>query len=137
MATKILLRLLPLVITAILTLFCCGCKTRYVAVPEYHFRDSTKMVYQRDSVFLHDSIYINTETKGDTVYRTKSVTKYIYRDKWRTDTMLVEKRDTITRVVPPERDAQKSDTSWLDYVARCIALLTVGLAVGWIAKSRA
>lgn len=60
---------------------------------EYVYRDRVV----RDSLYLHDSIYVKEYVKGDTVFSQKYVYKYIYKDKYRTDTLLREVHDT-TRI---------------------------------------
>jgi len=69
--------LLGLMILGMLT----SCKTKYVAVPEYH----TEYVYRTDSFELRDSIYMRDSIyvikRGDTVTMYK--TRYIYIDRWR------------------------------------------------------
>ena len=70
----------------------CSCKTtKYVTVPEYHLRDTTKMVYQRDSIYSRDSIYVFA--KGDTVYHEHFNTKY--REFYHSDTLSVVRADSI------------------------------------------
>lgn len=94
--------MLMLVVTVILITSLTGCRTtQYVEVPrtEYVYRDS------RDSIYLHDSIYIREQVKGDTV----TVLEYRYRDRFRyvRDTLVV--RDTVTVYVP--HDVVKVDHS--------------------------
>lgn len=48
----------------------------------------------RDSLYFRDSIYVKEKIKGDTVYVDKFVYKYIYKDKFRTDTLIREVHDT-------------------------------------------
>lgn len=79
-----------IVVCAIISL--CSCTTtRYVTVPEYHFRDSTKLVHVRDSIFHRDSIYMYT--KGDTVYHEHYST--IYKEHYYSDTINNVYRDSI------------------------------------------
>ena len=60
--------ILLLVALALIASAVCSCTTtKYVTVPEYHLRDTTKMVYQRDSIYSRDSIYMYT--KDDTIFR--------------------------------------------------------------------
>lgn len=58
---------------------------------------------QRDSVILRDSVWQKEYIKGDTVYLDKYVYKYIYRDKYQTDTVLREVHDTTQVQVPVEK----------------------------------
>ena len=80
------------------TLLLSGCKTtEYVKVPVETIRTEYKV--QKDSIYLHDSINVYTETKGDTVYITKL--KYKIKETFKTDTIL--KRDSIPVIVEVEK----------------------------------
>lgn len=60
-----------------------------------------KAIWQRDSVYKRDSIYIYD--KGDTIttyvektlYKWRTHTDTVYRDRWRTDTLYIERTDSI------------------------------------------
>ena len=79
----------------------CSCKTtKYVTVPEYHYRDTTKTVYQRDSIYQHDSIYMFT--KGDTIFREHFKVKY--REFLRHDTLSLVRADSIRVPYPVVKD---------------------------------
>ena len=82
----------------IFTLLLSGCKTtEYIKVPVETVRTEYKV--QKDSIYLHDSINVYTETKGDTVYITKL--KYKIKETFKTDTIL--KRDSIPVIVEVEK----------------------------------
>lgn len=72
-----MLWLLGLIILGMLS----SCKTKYVAVPEYHEVVVNKhdTLVARDSIYVKDSFYV--EKSGDTVTMYK--TRYIYIDRWR------------------------------------------------------
>lgn len=61
-----------------------------------------RAIWQRDSVYKRDSIYIYE--KGDTVtkyvektlYKWRTRTDTVYRDRWRVDTLYIERTDSIT-----------------------------------------
>ena len=90
MNNKLIGLLWAIVVCAIISL--CSCTTtRYVTVPEYHYRDSTKLVHVRDSVFHRDSIYVYT--RGDTVYHEHYNT--IYKEHYYSDTINNVYRDSI------------------------------------------
>jgi len=91
-----------LLLAAVVSLLA-GCRTKYVAVPEVHTRDSIVLRLQRDSIFLHDSVYVNTFTKGDTLYIYKEKTTYLYKDRLRIDTVSVAKTDSVSVVVEVEK----------------------------------
>ena len=80
------------------TLLLSGCKTtEYIKVPVETIRTEYKV--QKDSIYLHDSINVYIETKGDTVYITKL--KYKIKETFKTDTIL--KRDSIPVIVEVEK----------------------------------
>ena len=80
------------------TLLLSGCKTtEYIKIPVETVRTEYKV--QKDSIYLHDSINVYTETKGDTVYITKL--KYKIKETFKTDTVL--KRDSIPVIVEVEK----------------------------------
>lgn len=74
-----------------------GCKTKYVAVPEYHnvYVEKHDTLIARDSIYEKDSIYI--VKNGDTVtayrdriyYRDRWRDKIVYRDSIKTDSVRV------------------------------------------------
>ena len=79
-----------LLLILLLTLVSCKTKTVVVTVPEVR----TEYIVKRDSVHLHDSIYVQDSTMfaqlGDTIRIEKWHTKYV--DRWRdrvvTDTLI-------------------------------------------------
>lgn len=93
----------------------CGCKTKYVSVPEYHEIVKVKhdSIFSRDSVYLHDSVF--TERKGDTVFVSKWRTKYVdrFRDVVRVDSFI--KTDSIPVPMPVERKLTKWESFCIDY----------------------
>ena len=85
-------------IILLFTLLLSGCKTtEYIKVPVETVRTEYKV--QKDSIYLHDSINVYIETKGDTVYITKL--KYKIKETFKTDTIL--KRDSIPVIVEVEK----------------------------------
>lgn len=113
-----------------------GCTTvRYVPVVE-HSTDTVQITkQQRDSIWLHDSIYMHEYQHGDTTY--------ILRDRWHTkyiesishDTTYISKRDTIPCPYPVEVEVEKKLTWWQRFrisMASVIIwfLLIWGIALG-------
>jgi len=117
-----------------------GCKTKYVAVPEWHYRDSVRTQYVRDSVTLRDSVFVAQYVKGDTVYRDKVRTQYLYKHIDRRDTVLVERRDSVPYPVEKKVTEYKYRTRWYDKVCRVVtpaALLAGGLWLfAWCVRRR-
>lgn len=117
--------LLVIILIGLLT----SCRTKYVAVPEWH----TEYVYhsdtllQRDSFYVKDSVFI--EKNGDTI--TIHKTSLQYRDRWRDKIVYRDsiKVDSIRVPYPVERELtfwQKSvlKTWWIGAFA---IVLLIGL----------
>ena len=83
---KINIILAILIITAIACLLS-SCKSKTVYVPVESVKTEYIDRYQRDSIRLYDSIFVEKYLKGDTVFLTKEKYKYLYRDKLKTDTI--------------------------------------------------
>ena len=80
---KILMLILAITIIMTVALMMSGCKqTEYVYIPTH----STDTLYinkvQRDSIKVHDSIYVHEWTKGDTIFveSRKWLTKYVEKE---------------------------------------------------------
>ena len=86
-----------------------GCTTtKYVEVEKVH-NDTTYIVkHLRDSVWLHDSVYVSE--KGDTVRIEKWHTKYI--EKQVHDTCYVAKTDSVPKPYPVEKLVEKQLAWW-------------------------
>jgi len=109
----------------------CGCSPKIIE----HVTIKTDTCYiaktQRDSVWLHDSIFVNQWMKGDTVYqqRDRWHTKYI--EKQVHDTTLVATHDTIqvvqTKEVPRRLSSFQNFQIWLARIVMGIATASLGL----------
>lgn len=83
----------------------CGCRTvKYVPVPSVSVDSVYVDRFHRDSVYLHDSVFVNQYSKGDTVFVDKVVTRYRYKDRWRHDTVAVVRTDSVRVPYPVEKD---------------------------------
>lgn len=99
--------LLGLLVYAVLTLLF-GCRgVEYVQVPSVSVDSVYVDRWQRDSVYVRDSVFVNQWKKGDTVFIDKMVTKYKYRDRWRYDTVAIVRRDTVQVPYPVEKQLTK------------------------------
>ena len=89
---------------ALLTLLSDCTTTRYVPVPSVNFDSVYVDRWLRDSVYLHDSVFVNLHSKGDTVFVDKVVTKYKYKDRLRYDTVSVVRVDSVQVPYSVEKD---------------------------------
>lgn len=56
-----------------------------------------------DSIFQHDSIYFESIVKGDTIYRTKEITRWRDRVSIKRDTIYAVREKSVDIPVPQER----------------------------------
>ena len=112
--------------TAVLILGSCT-TTRYVTVPEIHTDTLIQNTVQKDSVFLHDSIY--QKEKGDTILIEKWHTKY--RERLVHDTLYQHRVDTIAKPYPVPEYVEKKLSWWqrLRLHLGNIMLVLIGAAV--------
>lgn len=108
----------------VLALLLAGCRTKYVAVPEYRYRDSVQVRHERDSVFLHDSVYVSEMVTGDTVYLTRYRERTLYRDRLHTDTLRTARTDSICVPYPVERRVEVTP-QWAWYILLYAAAATI------------
>ena len=96
---------MPLLILTMLI----SCKTKYVAVPEYHMRNKSlsDSLIRRDSIWVIDSVTLFS--RADTVFKEKYRT--IYKDRWlersHTDTIMMV--DSIRVPYPVEKTLSRVD----------------------------
>ena len=85
-------------------------KTEYVTVEKVKHDTTYVSKLQRDSIWLHDSIYVKEWMKGDTVYRDvdRWHTKYI--EKQVHDTVYQATHDTIPQPYPVIKEVEKKLT---------------------------
>ncbi len=90
-----------------------SCKSpQTVIVPEIH-TDTVRIVQQqRDSIHVHDSIYVTQMQKGDTVYLTTDRWHTQWRDRVKVDTMLHIQRDSIPYPVEVVKEVPAELTWW-------------------------
>lgn len=86
----------------------------------------TDIVYRdrivRDSLYFRDSVFVSEKVKGDTVYIDRFKYKYIYRDKYKTDTLIKVQTDSVFVEKKVEKQLTtmqriKQDTFWWFVIA--------------------
>lgn len=114
----------------------CSCTSvRYVPVESV----KTDSIYinklQVDSIYMQDSVYI--KEKGDTIYEYRY--RYLNRYKLLTDTMYVNRTDTIYNVVEVEKSLTKWQKVKLDlggFAFGGIVVLIIGIIFALIRKRK-
>ena len=101
---------------ATIAMLAVGCKTKTVTVTVPKVRTDTLIITksQRDSIWLHDSVYVSEKTENDTVFLEikKWHTKYV--EKIVRDTTYIAKHDTIPMPYPVEviKEVERELTWW-------------------------
>ncbi len=111
-----------------------SCKTKYIPVETVRTEYVTKTdsFLQKDSIYCHDSIYI--EKSGDTIlsYKYKTIYRDRFRDIYKTDTII--KDNVIETIVPVEKEL-----SWWQKLkincGECVLIVLV-LVLLYIVKTR-
>ena len=103
-----------------------GCRTQYVPVETVRIEEREKLKIERDSIHVHDSVYIYLQ--GDTVYEERW--KTIYKEVFRTDTFIVERTDTINTIVEIEKKLTKWQQTKMDVGAGVLYAAPILIAVG-------
>lgn len=135
--TKIIYRCIKgLIFSVLLVCLCVGCKTvSYVPVTQ-QLHDSVYVDrWLRDSVYLHDSVFVNHYSKGDTVYVDKVVTKYMYKDRWRFDTVAVTRVDSVRVPYPVEKELSWWEETRMHSFPILVAIVAVlAFIIAWLVK---
>lgn len=106
---KVVLVILSVITLMIAAMLMTSCRqVEYVTVPEVHSDTLYINKVQRDSINVHDSIFVNVN--GDTVRIEKWHTKYIESIKH--DTIYEATHDTIAKPYPVEVKVEKELTWW-------------------------
>lgn len=111
-----------------------GCKTRTVVVETVRTDTTYITKQQRDSIWLHDSIFMHEYQKGDTVF--------ILRDRWHTkyiesikhDTTYIAKTDSVPVPYPVEVKVPRELNWWQKTLQRTGGIALILLLV-WIGRT--
>ena len=98
----------------IVVLLLIGCKTheKIVTVEKVTHDTLWHEKTERDSIYLHDSIFVNQFTKGDTIFQIKDRWHTEYRDKYIHDTISIAKVDSVPVPYPVQVEIERQLT-WL------------------------
>lgn len=84
--------------------YCSSCSSSRPVVLERTLHDTVHINNIRlDSVYMHDSIYFESIVKGDTIYRTKEITRWRDRLSIKHDTVYAVRENKVEVPVPVER----------------------------------
>lgn len=129
--------LIVIIIMYIVLVLCCSsCSTSKPVVLERTYHDTVHINNLRlDSVYMHDSIYFESIIKGDTIYRTKEITRWRDRVSIKHDTIYTvrENKDDIS--VPVERKL----SLWKQFAVPLISIvlmITSTVSLIWLIHRR-
>lgn len=112
-----------------------GCKTRTVVVTVPEVRTDTTYItkQQRDSIWLHDSIYVNEYQKGDTVFKLRDRWHTKYIESIKHDTIYNSTHDTIAEIVPVEVVKEvPAKLSWWQKTRMNVGVFALLVLLCWI-----
>lgn len=100
-----------IILTAVAML--AGCRTtKYVTVPEHHTDTVLHVKQQRDSVWLHDSVFVHEYTKGDTIFRDRDRWHTHYVERLTVDTFYQSRVDSVLLPYEVVREVPRELTRW-------------------------
>lgn len=90
-----------------------GCRTtKYVTVPEHHTDTVLQVKQQRDSVWLHDSVFVHEYTKGDTIFRDRDRWHTHYVERLTVDTFYQSRVDSVLLPYEVVKEVPRELTRW-------------------------
>ena len=113
---------------------CSGCTTTKLVPVIEHQTDTIFLTkYQRDSIWLHDSVLV--QTNGDTLIIDRWHTKYV--EKQIHDTTYIATHDTIPQPYPVEKKVPAT-LSWIQqakqYLANLVLLLIAAVVIIFVGR---
>lgn len=130
---------LMLAALVVLSLFTSCTTTKTVTVERVKHDTLTITRQQRDSIFMHDSIYVNQFSRGDTVFLEVQKWHTQFRDRWHHDSIYIARRDSVPVPYPVERQVPAELSWWQQLQIWLGRLVLVAMAVcagWWIVKKR-
>lgn len=120
----------------VLVLCCSSCTTSKPVVLERTYHDTVHINNLRlDSVYMHDSIYFESIVKGDTIYRTKEITRWRDRVSIKHDTIYTVRENKADISVPVERKL----SLWKQFAVPLISIvlmITSTVSLIWLIHRR-
>lgn len=93
----------------------CAVKERVVTVVEHRTDTLRETRNIRDSIYLHDSVFIKQYERGETVFVEKERWHTRYQDRLLMDTMYVSRMDSVPVPYPVEVKVEKELSTWQSF----------------------
>ena len=105
--------------------------TKYVTVPEVHTDTLMVMQHSRDSIYVHDSIWVNQWQAGDTIYRERTKWRTQYVERLSHDTIYQSRTDSVPQPYPVEVEVPAKLSWWQTFRLHVgdIALMVLGIII--------
>jgi len=105
--------------------------TKYVTVPEVHTDTLRVTQHSRDSIYVHDSVWVNQWQAGDTIYRERTKWRTQYVERLSHDTIYKSKTDSVPQPYPVEVKVPADLTWWQTFRLHVgdIALAVLGITI--------
>ena len=137
---------LGIILVVLIVLLCCmlsACRTQKEAVTDTRHTADTVYAMKtfRDSIWLHDSIYVSQQQRGDTILLTTDRWHTQYRDRWRTDTIYRSRTDTVVKTIVKQQQGKPAGTlTWWQQTRLYVANVLMGgmlIAIAvWLIRRR-
>jgi len=128
-------RLYPWLMVFALCSILMSCRSQQIIVPNDTIMNTNRYHghHERDSIYLHDSIYVREYIQGDTVYRDKLVEHW--KDRWltRIDTLLQKDTTTVYQPVEVEKEVRYVP-AFYKWCAAILILLVIGKIIRIVIK---
>ena len=117
-------------------LLCCvfsGCSTpKQLTTTVNHTTTDTiyKTKVERDSIFRHDSIFVNVYQRGDTIFKEHTRWLTRWRDRLKTDTVYKSRTDTLWHEVATVKEVPAKLSKWQGFRLHLANILLLLLGVG-------
>ena len=86
--------------------------TEYVTVPEVHTDTLMVTQHSRDSIYVHDSVWVNQWQAGDTIYRERTKWRTQYIERLSHDTIYRARVDSIPAPYPVIKEVPATLSWW-------------------------
>lgn len=109
-----------------------GCRTKYVAVPEYHkeYINRTDTFLRSDTLFRLDSVVIRQQGDTTVIEKIRWQNRFVNVYKIKTDTII--KTDSVRVPYPVERKLSKWQQFRLDFGGWAMGVLALGIVFFFI-----
>lgn len=105
-----------IVSACVIALAFCSCKTKVITVEKVRIDTTYITKLKRDSIYVHDSIFVNQWQKGDTIYQVRDRWHTEWRDRLLHDTIYKSVVDSVPVPYPVENEVIKRVTPWYNFL---------------------